>query len=85
MPPNSQILTNAGGVVAAKVKMSFDDVVSYYRTELTKEGLTEDKTLSVVNKPAFSLQFKGSKNGKTLFIQGADSGDGTVAFSITYQ
>ena len=85
MPPDSKILSNTGGILTAQVKMSANDMVAYYRKELTNQGLTEDQTFTRIAKPTFNLEFKGSKNGKMLIVQGSEMGDGSVAFSIRYE
>jgi hypothetical protein len=85
LPPDSKIMANTGGVVTARVKLSVDDVVAYYRKELPQQGLTEDKMFTQIATSTLNLEFKGSKNGKMLIIQGSDMGDGTVAFTIRYE
>jgi hypothetical protein len=67
------------------VKATSDDVVAYYRQVLPKQGLSEDSTFTSIVKPTFNLEFKGSKNGKMLIVQGTELGDGNVAFTIRYE
>ena len=85
LPPDTKIISSTADIVTAQVKMSSDDVVAYYRNELPKQGLSEDQTFTRITKPTFNLEFKGSKNGKMLIIQGTEVGDGSVAFSIRYE
>jgi hypothetical protein len=85
LPPNTMVISSNADITTAQVKLSSDEVVAFYRQELTKQGLVEDPTFTQIVKPTFNLEFKGSKNGKMLIVQGTELGDGSVAFTIRYE
>jgi hypothetical protein len=85
LPGNVKIILANPDLVTGTVKITMDDIVAFYRKELTKQGLTEDTLLTTISDTTYSLVFKGSSNGKSVVVQGTELGDGTIAFSVRYE
>ena len=65
-----------------QTKLSVDDVLKFYRDEFAKQGYTEDTSLTVTFGKTFTMAFKGHKSGKTIYVVGADAGDGSLYITI---
>jgi hypothetical protein len=52
-----------------QTQSSLDEVLSFYRQELTATGLTERELLTVQSDTTLNLVFDGSENGQALVIQ----------------
>ena len=63
-------------------KLSGDEVMQFYRNQLTKQGYTERKATTVVSDTTFSMVFDGDPSGKALVIQSVDLGDGTRTVNV---
>ena len=63
-------------------KMSQEDVMGFYRNELTSMGYTEREILTSVSEGVFSMVFDGDPSGKALVIQSVDLGDGSRTVAI---
>jgi hypothetical protein len=86
LPPNAKITSQKNDTLTAEVSISIKDLVSFYRQKwVVEKGLKEDNQLTIINDSTFSLVFNGSSNGKSVVLQGADIGDGNIAFSIRYE
>ena len=68
--------------VSFQTKLSSDDVVKFYRDEFSKQGLTENASLSVVFGSTFTMTFTGHESGKNVYVVGADAGDGSIYITI---
>lgn len=85
-PADATSVVTAGEVVTFMTNLSVDDVVSFYRDEYGKQGLTERASMSVVMAgQLFTLVFDGDPSGKAISVSGADMGDGTTSVTITKQ
>ena len=63
-------------------KLSADEVMQFYRDELTKQGYTERKATTIVSDTTFSMVFDGDPSGKALVIQSVDLGDGSRTVNV---
>jgi len=86
LPPKAKdVMTVGDGMVNYQVKMSLDEVMDFYRTTLTGQGLTEREILTVTSDTTFSMAFDGSANGKAIVIQGVDLGNGQTNVNIRFE
>ena len=85
MPPGAQNVINKAGLINFQAKMNLNDVMSFYRETFSKEGLIENKLLTVVSATTFNLVFTGAANGQALVIQGTDLGNGMINVSLFYE
>lgn len=76
-------VVTAAGALTFQTKMSTDDVLKFYRDEFTKQGYKEDPSLAITFGKTFTLAFKGHPSGKTIYVVGADAGDGSLYITIT--
>ncbi len=76
-------VVSAAEMVTFQTKMSSDDVLKFYRDEFTKQGYKEDPSMSMTFGKTFTLAFTGHKSGKTIYVVGADAGDGSLYVTIT--
>jgi len=84
IPPDAQNVqqVGAGDTITFMVKMTIQDVTSFYRDTLPKQGYQEDKVLTSGTPVTFSIVFRGS--GAPIVVQGVDMG-GTIAVSIRHE
>jgi hypothetical protein len=66
-----------------QTKMSTDDVLKFYRDEFTKAGYKEDASMALLFGKTFTLVFTGHASGKSIYVIGADAGDGSLYVSIS--
>ena len=85
IPDKADVIQSSPDLVVGTVKMSMDDIVSFYRKELKQQGLSEDTLLTTISDSTYSLVFKGTSNGKSVVVQGTEIDKGTIAFSIRYE
>jgi len=64
-------------------KMSLEDVMQFYRDELTARGYKEREILTTVTDGVFSIVFDGDPSGQAMIIQSVDLGDGSRTVTIT--
>ena len=64
-------------------KLSVEDVMKFYRDELTAKGYKERDILTVTFDGGFSMVFDGDPSGKAVAIQSVDLGDGSRTVTIT--
>jgi hypothetical protein len=64
-------------------KLSVEDVMKFYRDELTAKGYKEREILTVIFDGGFSMVFDGDPSGKAVAIQSVDLGDGSRTVTIT--
>jgi hypothetical protein len=83
MPSDATNVVTAAGTLAFQTKMSTDDVLKFYRDEFAKQGYEEDPSLALTFGKTFTLAFKGHPGGKTIYVVGADAGDGSLYVTIT--
>jgi hypothetical protein len=86
LPPKAKdVMTIGEGMLNYQVKMSMGEVMDFYRTTLTGQGLTEREILTVKSDTTFSMAFDGSANGKAIVIQGVDLGNGQTNVNIRFE
>jgi hypothetical protein len=83
IPSDAANVVSAAGMATFQTKMSTDDVLKFYRDEFAKQGYEEDPSLALTFGKTFTLAFKGHPSGKTIFVVGADAGDGSLYITIT--
>jgi hypothetical protein len=69
--------------VTYQTKMSADDVMKFYRDELSKQGFTENKDMTTTFGGVIAMFFEG--DGKTIVLAGAPAGDGSLSVTLAYQ
>lgn len=74
LPDDVQSFTGQGGETAVnyQTSLTLDEVMAFYRQELTSQGLTERELLTVASDTTFSFVFDGAGNGKAVVVQGVD-------------
>lgn len=69
--------------VTYQTKMSADDVMKFYRDELSKQGYSEQTDMTTEYGGIIAMFFEG--NGKTIVLAGAPAGDGSLSVTLAYQ
>jgi hypothetical protein len=85
LPPGAKNVMNVSGTTNFQVQMELKDIMNYYREEFTKQGLTEDKLLTVTSDSTFSMVFKGAPDGQSIVVQGVDLKNGMSNVSLRYE
>jgi hypothetical protein len=77
LPADVQNFAGEGGEgsINYQTTLPLADLLTFYRDELTAQGLVERDIVTVVSDAMISIVFDGSENGKALVIQGVDLGD----------
>ncbi|MFQ5406942.1 MAG: hypothetical protein ACE5FI_00780 [Anaerolineales bacterium] len=82
VPPNVEsVLLNEEEQTLLTVNLTQDELIEFYRTELTAMGLTERPITTVINEGTFSIVFDGWSDGRSVVVQGTSFGD-TFSVSI---
>lgn len=81
----SSLMVMENGSVNYQTDLTLDEVMEFYRQELTAKSLTEREILTVVSDTTFSMVFDGSPNGQAVVIQGVDLGNGATNVNIRYE
>lgn len=76
------VLDIGDGSVLYYTKLSADDVMEFYRDQLSAKGYIERELLTVVSDGVFSMVFDGDPSGKSIVIQSVDLGDGSRTVTI---
>ena len=69
--------------VTYQTKMSADDMMKFYRDELSKQGYAENKDMTTSFGGIIAMFFEG--DGKTIVLAGAPVGDGSLSVTLAYQ
>ena len=85
MPGDAFNVVAANDVLTFQTKLTADEVTSFYRDEFGKQGYSEDSALSVTFGSNFTLVFTGHSSGRSIYLVGADAGDGSLFVTITLQ
>lgn len=85
MPDDAFNVVEIDNVVNYKTNLSLDEVMSFYRDNFGKQGLTEREILTTSTDGVFSFVFDGHESGQAIVIQGVDLGDGSVNVNISLQ
>lgn len=80
--PSVNVVLQTDAMINYIVEMSLDDLLAYYRDELSAQGYTEREGLTVVEQGTASLVFDGDPSGQALVVQMVDLGDGTVNVNV---
>lgn len=62
------------GQINFKTALSVQQIVEFYRTALTAQGIQEDTRMATIDETGFSIVFNGWKPNKWLVIQSVDLG-----------
>lgn len=65
--------------------LSLEEVMEFYRQELTAQGLTEREVLTVFEGSTFSMVFDGGPDGMSVVVQGVDLGGGSTNVNVRYE
>jgi hypothetical protein len=76
-------VVSASSTLTYQTKMSSDDVMKFYRDEFAKQGYKEDASMEMTFGKTFTLVFTGHESGKSIYVVGADAGDGSLYVTIT--
>ena len=74
---------STSGTVTYQTKISGDDVQKFYRDEFAKQGYTEDPSMAITFGSTFTMVFTGHESGKSIYVVGADAGDGSIYVTIS--
>ncbi|EKD99466.1 MAG: hypothetical protein ACD_22C00253G0008 [uncultured bacterium] len=79
MPSTVQNFTKgeSEGQINFSTNLTIKQAEEFYRTELTKMGLTERTINTATTDTTFSMVYDGSENGKQVVVQGVDLGGKT--------
>jgi hypothetical protein len=69
--------------VTYQTKMSTDEMMKFYRDELSKQGFAENEDMTTSFGGIVAMFFEG--NGKTIVLAGAPAGDGSLMVTVAYQ
>lgn len=83
IPSDAANVVSAAEMATFQTKMSTDEVLKFYRDEFSKLGYEEDPSKAITFGKTFTLAFKGHPSGKTIYVVGADAGDGSLYVTIT--
>ena len=78
------VYTTDGGLTY-QTKLSADDVMKFYRDEFGSKGYEEDTSMTITFGSGFSITFTGHDSGKSIYLVGADAGDGSMFVTVTLQ
>lgn len=82
IPPElDMVLLNEPDSLLLTVKLSKDEIIAFYRRELTAMGLRERPLLTVTTEDTFSMVFDGWEDGRSVVVQGTSLGD-TYSVSV---
>jgi hypothetical protein len=86
LPPDvEQFQTLGEEHINFQTSMSVDEIIAFYRDELSAQDLTERELLTVISENSFSMVFDGSENGKAMVIQGTLLKPGSLNINIRYE
>jgi len=78
-------IISAAGTLTYQTKSSTDDVMKFYRDQFDSKGYKEDPSMTITFGTGFTLVFNGHESGKSIYVVGADAGDGSTYVTITLQ
>jgi hypothetical protein len=76
-------VVSSSGTVTYQTKLSGDDVQKFYRDEFANQGYAEDTSMAITFGSTFTMVFTGHESGKSIYVVGADAGDGSIYITIT--
>ena len=76
-------VVSSSEAVTFQTKLSVDDVLKFYRDEFAKQGYKEDTSMAMTLGKTFTMVFTGHASGKSIYVVGADAGDGSLYITIT--
>ncbi len=79
LPPDARDFVQAAKSeqLMFRTDLSLDEVLQFYRDELTAQGLTERELLTNVTEATLSIVFDGASNGQSIGVQAVDLGMST--------
>jgi hypothetical protein len=75
----------ADNVLTYQTKLTAEEVATFYREDFEKQGYSEDTSMSVTFGGNFTMVFTGHESGQSIYVVGADAGDGSLFVTITLQ
>ena len=69
--------------VTYQTNMSADDMMNFYRDELSKQGFAENKDMTTSFGGIVAMFFES--NGKMIVLAGTPAGDGSLSVTVAYQ
>jgi hypothetical protein len=69
--------------VTYQTNMSADDMMNFYRDELSKQGFAENKDMTTSFGGIVAMFFES--NGKMIVLAGSPVGDGSLSVTVAYQ
>jgi hypothetical protein len=85
MPNDAFNVVTADDVLTFQTNLSAEETAGFYRDEFGKQGYSEDSSMSVTFGGNFTLVFTGHDSGKSIYVVGADAGDGSLYVTVTLQ
>jgi hypothetical protein len=85
MPDDAFNVVTADDVLTFQTNLSAEETAGFYRDEFGKQGYSEDSSMSVTFGGNFTLVFTGHDSGRSIYVVGADAGDGSLFVTVTLQ
>ena len=85
MTSDAYNVVTADDVLTYQTKLTADEVVTFYREDFEKQGYSEDASMSVTFGGNFTMVFTGHASGQSIYVVGADAGDGSLFVTVTLQ
>lgn len=85
MLPDAENVMDLQGTITYQSKTSLADAFSFYRKELTSQGLKENEILTLDEDDMFQFVFEGSSNGKQLVVQTLKLDEKTINVTVRYE
>ncbi len=74
-PEEAKYVNESTDLLTFKTVLTFEEVVGFYRRELTAMGYTEKEEYTKIGETKFSVVFDPPGEGKRIKVQGTDMGD----------
>ncbi len=78
-------VVTADDVLTFQTKLTAEEVATFYREDFEKQGYSEDTSMAVTFGGSFTMVFTGHDSGKSIYVVGADAGDGSLYVTVTLQ
>jgi len=85
MAADAQNIMVAQKTLNYQTKMSLTEVADFYRAELGKRGMKEDKLLTSTTDTTLSMVFRGGDSEKPIVVQAVDLGNKTINVNVRYE
>jgi len=85
VPDDAFNVVTADDVLTFQTNLSAEETASFYRDEFGKQGYSEDTSMAIEFAGNFTMVFTGHASGKSIYVVGADAGDGSLYVTVTLQ